>query len=60
VYSSLCAFAIKYNGADTLPSAASPFQSFWICHCILFVDVCIVCENKIMMMLMMKFIQIEI
>jgi len=32
-YSSLCAIAIKYNGADTLSSAPfPPFQNFWMRH----------------------------
>jgi len=32
-YSSLCAIAIKYNGADTLFSAPfPPFQNFWVRH----------------------------
>jgi len=32
-YSSLCAFAIIDDGADTMPSAPSPFLNFWIRHC---------------------------
>jgi len=31
-YTSLCAFAINEDGADTLSFAPAPFQNFWIRH----------------------------